>query len=102
MSERMTMAHLEERCANVNRRIADTGHAVMVQGRNGYVGLDEYSRDAAAAKYAPGSVPGRGIGWDCLRTITVGTKREVGEFLHAMMVGIDLSRTPVEFPELRP
>lgn len=28
-----------------------------------------------------------------VRTIMVGTKREVGEFLHAMMVGIDLSRS---------
>jgi hypothetical protein len=71
---RITQADLNEQCANVNRRLTNGRH-VAAQGRNGYVGLDEYDR--------AGSL---------IRTITAGTKREVGEFLFAMMVGIDLAR----------
>lgn len=67
------------RSENVNRRInhgwATDGfrHHVQVEYRNGHVAVDEYEGDI------------------CLRTLTVGTKREVADFLHAMMVGIDLS-----------
>lgn len=75
MGNRITRADLDTRCENLNRRIESTGRHVEVQGRNGYIGLDEYDADGSA-----------------LRTITVGTTREIGDFLHAMMVGIDLSR----------
>ena len=70
----MTAQDINTRCDNVNHRLTN-GRRVVAQGRNGYIGLDEFD--------ASGSM---------VRTITCGTKREVGEFLHAMMVGIDLSR----------
>lgn len=95
MSDRITRANLDERCANVNRRIQNTGRRVVAEGRNGYIGLDEY-------RVTDRLVRGTNLNaLECVRTLTVGTKREVGEFLHAMMVGIDLSRTQVEFPVLR-
>jgi hypothetical protein len=78
--ERITKETLQTRAQNVNRRLRGDcpasvrGHYVLVEYRNGQVALDEYNDGA------------------CLRTITVGTKREVADFLHAMMVGIDLSR----------
>ena len=74
MSERITQKALSLRVGNVNRRLQGTGLSVCDQGRNGYTALDEY-RDG-----------------QCQRTIMAGTKREVAEFLHAMMVGIDMSR----------
>ena len=74
MSDRITQKDLDARVGNVNRRLASTGLSVNAQGRNGYIGLDEY-RDGHVQ-----------------RTITAGTKREVAEFLHAMMVGIDMAR----------
>jgi len=80
--ERITKDTLNQRAQNVNRRLRPEGapasvreHHVYPEYRNGHVALDEY-RDGA-----------------CVRTITVGTKREVADFLHAMMVGIDLSRS---------
>lgn len=79
-TDRITNADLATRCANLSRRISSSGRVVTYQGRNGYTALDEY--DAATGA--------------CLRTITVGTKREVAEFLHAMMVGIDLSRVATQ------
>lgn len=75
MSERINSAAIANRVANVNRRIESTGRHLKAQRRNGYVGLDEYQGEA------------------CIRTVTVGTKREIADFLHAMMVGIDLSRS---------
>jgi len=75
MSERITITDVRERAINLNRRIVSTGRHVQAQQRNGYVALDEYQGAA------------------CIRTITVGTKREVADFLYAMMVGIDLSRS---------
>jgi len=74
MSERITSATLDNRCANLNRRLKPNARHVEWQGRNGHICLDEY-RDA-----------------DCLRTLVVGTKRQVADYLHAMMVGVDLSR----------
>jgi len=74
MSERITNATLEARAHNLNARIVTTGRHVQVGYRNGYAALDEYR------------------GADCIRTITVGTRRELADFLHAMMTGIDLSR----------
>lgn len=76
MSERVTKEILNARAANVNRRLRGTGRHVQAEGRNGYVALDEYA------------------GTSAIRTITVGTKREIADFLHAMMVGIDLANTP--------
>lgn len=70
------MSDLDARCQNVNRRIEASGRMVWTQSRNDYIGLDEAYIETGAI----------------IRTITVGTKREVAEFLHAMMVGIDLSR----------
>lgn len=72
--ERITRETLEERASNLNRRIEHTGRHVEIQGRNGAWALDEYE------------------GASAIRTITVGTKRAVADFLHAMMVGVDLSR----------
>ena len=76
MGERITNETLNARCHNVNRRLAGTGRNVFTQSRNGHTALDE----------------GRVSDGETIRTITVGTKREVADFLHAMMVGIDLSR----------
>jgi len=78
--ERITKEQINERAHNVNqrlnRRLAGMSYDrhVQVEFRNGAVALDEYR------------------GTSCLRTLTVGTKREIADFLHAMMVGIDLSR----------
>lgn len=81
----ITKDDLNARTQNVNRRLrpegvsaidhrASGGRYVLHEYRNGAVALDEYR------------------GTSCIRTITVGTKREIYDFLHAMMVGIDLSR----------
>ena len=72
MSERITQKDLSARVGNVNRRLRATGLSVCDQGRNGHTALDEY-RDGQAT-----------------RTLTAGTKREVADFLHAMMVGMDM------------
>jgi len=85
--DRITKDVLNERVRNVNRRLnpgktpVEFDRYVLTQGRNGATALDEYRRE--------------GTKMVCLRTITVGTKREVAEFLHAMMVGIDLAREDV-------
>lgn len=89
--ERITREDLDTRAANLNRRIEGTGHFVVVEGRNGYFGLDEY--EFGAERFAPNGTTASGA---AIRTITVGTKREVADFLHAMMVGIDLSRVVSE------
>lgn len=75
--ERITRQNLDDRCANVNRRMAEgnSRYRYAVQGRNGYIGLDRY---IAGESY-----------WNNQSTVTVGTKREIGEFLHAMMVALD-------------
>lgn len=75
MPERITKSAVVVRAQNVTQRLQASGRGVAVEWRNGYCALDEYQ------------------GSTCLRTITVGTTREVAEFLHAMMVGIDLSRS---------
>jgi hypothetical protein len=76
MQERITRANVDERCANVNRRMEQRGSIVRyaAQGRNGYIGLDRYHA---------------GETWNMQSTVTCGTKREVAEFLHAMMVALD-------------
>ena len=73
MTETITRLTLDARCENLNRRLRPTGRHVELQNRNGYVAIDEY----------------RGAGF-CVRTITAGTKREIANFLHAMMVGMDM------------
>lgn len=89
--ERITRETLETRVENVNRRMAQAGSEVryQVQARNGYMGLDRFRRDPAATIDLPDSVPGRGYGWEMLSTVTVGTKREVADYLHAMMTALD-------------
>ncbi len=74
-SERITRATVDARLENLNRRLESRGSAVRwsVQGRNGYIGLDRMRASDGAM----------------LATITVGTKREVADFLHAAMVAID-------------
>jgi hypothetical protein len=91
MSERTTKENVETRVENVNRRMESRGSNIryQVQGRNGYTGLDRFTRTPEAAAYSPESVPGRGIGWTLQSTVMCGTKREVAEFLHAMMVALD-------------
>ena len=74
--ERMTYDTVQKRADNVNRRLRPNARKVVPERRNGHVGLDECRTDGAV-----------------LRTITVGTTREIAEFLHAMMVGIDLANT---------
>jgi hypothetical protein len=80
MSERITIEDVRERAVNLNRRLNGSGRSVIPEQRNGSVALDEYSVNSENRFDA------------CLRTITLGTKREIYDFLHAMMVGIDLSR----------
>jgi hypothetical protein len=74
VSERVTIQSVRDRAANLNRRIESTGRHVEVEQRNGYVALDEY------------------LGTAAVTTITIGTKGEIADFLHAMIVGIDLAR----------
>lgn len=76
-SGRITNQTIAERTHNVNRRLLHTGHQVLVERRNDGYGLDEFRPDDPFVR---------------IRTLTFGTKREVADFLHAMMVGIDLSR----------
>lgn len=76
--ERVTRQNVEERVANVNRRMSDRGAVVRyaAEGRNGHIGLDRIVlRD------------GEWVGVQA--TVAVGTKREIADFLHAMMVALD-------------
>lgn len=81
--ERITRENVEERVANVNRRMGERRAAVryVAQGRNGYIGLDRLTPET---EYL-----GEGTSWIIQATVTAGTKREVAEFLHAMMVALD-------------
>ncbi len=81
MSETITKQTLETRAQNVNRRLRPEGqpfsvkgHYVYVQYQNGGAELQEYDGGA------------------CQRALTFGTKREVADFLHAMMVGMDMRK----------
>ncbi len=69
--ERITNQNLAERRHAVNRALvlAGTTGGVFTQGRNGYTGLDYFDTTT-------GSV---------LRTLTCGTKREVYEYMGAML-----------------
>lgn len=87
-AERMTMATLNERLNNLNRRLQPTNRKLIAQARNGYIGLDEYLVEHDPEFPAHFNIPR----FVMLRTVTTGTKRECAEFVHAMMVGIDLSQ----------
>lgn len=91
MTDRITRQNVEDRVENVNRRMESRGSSVryQVEGRNGYIGLDRYTRDPDATINLPDSVPGRGYGWVCMSNVMCGTKREVADFLRAMMVALD-------------
>jgi hypothetical protein len=95
MSERITRQDVETRCANLNRRMDNykSKYRYVVEARNGYTALDRTYRDPNATMSLSGSVPGRGYGWIIESTVTVGTKREVAEYLHAMMVALDDAAT---------
>lgn len=92
--ERITRKNLDERVENLNRRMESAGSKFryQVEGRRGYTGLDRFYRDPAATISLPNSVPGRGYGWVLQDTVRVGTKGEIAEFLHAMMVALDDAR----------
>lgn len=88
--ERITRQNVEDRVDNVNRRMESRGSSVRytAEGRNGYIGLDRI-------RITP-EQPGRlGERWHIESTVTCGTKREVAEFLHAMMVALDDAGTVV-------
>ena len=73
-TERITNETLKARVHNVNRRLMYTDTILLTEGRNGHTALDEGRKSDGAI----------------IRTVTCGTKREIADFLHAMMVGIDL------------
>ena len=73
MSERVTIETVRARVANLNRRLDRVSARVELERRNGYVALDEYD------------------GETCMRTLVVGSLREISEYVHAMVVGIDLA-----------
>ena len=85
--ERITQETIAARVHNVNRRLLDTGRQVIWESRNGGIGLDEFDPSQPFTR---------------VRTLTFGTKREVAEFLHAMMVGIDLSNHVPEASTVTP
>jgi hypothetical protein len=72
--ERVTQKTLDQRIENLNRRMEQRGsrYRYSTEGRYGYTGLD---RD---------SIDGKRVD-----TVRIGTKREVAELLHAMMVVLD-------------
>lgn len=94
MTDRITREHLEARIENLNRRMESRGATVryQVQGRNGYIALDRFTRDPDCTLNLPDSVPGRGAGWIMVAHITSGTKREIAEYVGAMMVALDDSQ----------
>jgi hypothetical protein len=69
-------------------RLLDSASRYAVQGRNGYIGLDRLR-----------VVDGR---WAVQNVVTAGTKREVAEFLHAMMVALDDAGEPAEASQPEP
>lgn len=77
MSDRLTRSNLEDRVASLNGRMAARGsiYHYELEGRNGYTAIDRYA-----------DMDGRNA---CMSTVRCGTKNEVGEFLHAMMVALD-------------
>lgn len=84
MGDRITLENLHQRCKNLNRRLEGTGRGVTVESHSGSVSLYETFLDPARE--------GTAFEWQVRDTITVGTKAEIGQFLRAMMLGIDLLR----------
>ena len=84
MSDRITIADVRERCENLNRRMERRGSAVRysVERRYDYVGLDRTN-----------------IRGDVQSTVRCGSKREIGELLHAMMVALDDAEVAEPEPE---
>lgn len=78
MTDRVTTDTVIARCDNVNRRMESRGSTIRYsfEGRNGYIALD-------ALKVADEPEP------YMLRTVTVGTKREIADYLSAMIVALD-------------
>ena len=74
--ERITNQTLAERLHHLNRRyvLAGVDRAVFTEALNGHVTLSEFRPSDPFVR----------------RTIAVGTKRQVADFVHAMTVGIDL------------
>jgi hypothetical protein len=77
--ERITMEQVETRARNVNTRLVNRGssYRVSVEGRNGYIALDEIRASDGAT----------------INTIRTGTKREIADGLWWMMRGIDYATT---------
>ena len=82
MTERITRQNVDDRCRNLNRRMIELGARVgyIAEGRNGYIGLDRYEVIEQNSGYTYGA---------CLSNVVCGTKREIADFLHAMMVALD-------------
>lgn len=76
MATTITRSNLEARCENLNRRMEQAGSSTRyrVQSRNGATSIDRL-------------IDNRMHGH-----VTAGTKREIGEFLHAMMTALDDAR----------
>ena len=74
--ERITNETIAARRHNVNRRLTLAGvdRNVFTQRRNGAMGLDEMRPSDGAV----------------VRSLAFGTKREIADFLHAMMTGMDM------------
>ncbi len=74
MTDRVTKSTLETRVDNLNRRMESRGsiYRYAVQGRNSYTALDRMTREGAT---------------DSL--VILGTKREIADYLHLMMVVLD-------------
>ena len=75
MSERVTRASLDERCANLNRRMAQRGAHVRYTVGHRY---DYYAIDRCDTSGMVLSGP-----------VVAGTKRELADWLHAGMVVLD-------------
>ena len=69
--ERITQQYLEDRTAVTNSMLRGDIH-LRTQGRNGYTGLDLYD------------------GSSMVKTLTIGTKREVYTYLGAMIDALEI------------
>lgn len=73
-AQRITKRDLEVRVENLNRRMESRNsmYRYEVSARSGYTAIDRVRPSG-----------------DMVNVVRVGTKREVGEFLYAMMVALD-------------
>ncbi len=80
-ADRITRANVDERCANVNRRMESRGSLIRyaVQARNGSIALDRTTVEGLERHTS-------------LDLVRVGTKSEIAEFLHAMITALDDAR----------